>query len=247
MKHPDINVHSIADLISKLEANNPNQEKLWFRGHADRNWTLEPSIARNRANPIIDEFQYYKKFKQEAARVISELPADEWGWMFLMQHYGVHTRLLDFSENPLVALYFAVSEYPDKDGALYILEPTKWNAENGQDSLSDSDLPACGIDEEMVGYLMSSVIKQRETGVSNPPVAAIGARNSERIFAQEGTFVVTHFDLKMNVEDEQCKSAWRYIIPAANKSVIKQHLALLSVTDYSVFPELRTLAKKIME
>jgi hypothetical protein len=246
MKYPEVSIHNIADLISKLEAHNPAREKLWFRGHANKDWALEPSIARGREKPVVDEFLYYKRFKQEAARVIADIPVDEWGWMFLMQHYGVHTRLLDFSENPLIALYFAVNELPESDGALYILEPTKWNAEQGRDSLSASDLPSCGIDEEMTGYLMSNVVKQIETQESNPPIAAIGSRNSARIFAQEGTFVVTHLDLKMTVDNDQCKSVWRYIIPRGAKHIIQEHLALLSISDYSVFPELKTLAKKIM-
>lgn len=246
MRYQDIPIRNIADLISKLEAHNSNREKLWFRGHASCTWALEPSIARNRSNPIVDEFQYYKRFKQEAARVITDLPVDEWGWMFLMQHYGIHTRLLDFSENPLIALYFAVESLPDQDGALYVMEPTKWNAEQGRDSLSDSDLPSCGIDEELDGYLMSNTVKQVGTQESNPPLAAIGARNSQRIFAQEGTFVVTHLDLKMEVAAEECKSVWRYIVPSHDKKVIKEHLQLLSISEYSVFPELRTLAKKII-
>jgi hypothetical protein len=246
MKYTDVAIRSIADLISKLEAHNHTREILWFRGHASSTWELEPSIARGRANPIIDEFQYYKKFKQEAARVITELPTDEWGWMFLMQHYGVHTRLLDFSENPLIALFFAVNSHPEEDGALYVLEPTRWNAEQGRDSLSDSDLPSCGIDEELEGYLMSNVVKQASTNESNPALAATGARNSKRIFAQEGTFVVTHLDLSMKVNSDSCKSAWRYTIPKNDKEIIKEHLALLSISEYSVFPELGTLAKKIM-
>ena len=247
MKHVDTKIHNISDLISKLEAHrNFGTNKVWFRGHADSSWTMQPSIARGRTNPIVDEFQYYKSFKQEAARVITTLPNDEWGWMFLMQHYGIPTRLLDFTENPLIALYFAVAEHPDKEGSLIVLEPITWNKEQGRPGLSDSDLPACGIDEEMEGYLMSNAVKSVGGSGSNPPLAAIGARNSQRIFAQEGTFVVTHLDLDMDINSTICKSAWRYTISAADKETIKGHLATLSISEYTVFPELKTLAKKIV-
>lgn len=246
MKHPEVAIHNISDLISKLEAHRSTDTKVWFRGHADREWILAPSISRGRCNPIQDEFKFYKQFKQDAARVINELPSDEWGWMFLMQHYGVPTRLLDFSENPLIALYFAVNECQDKDGALYILEPISWNKENGHSGLCDDDIPSCGIDEEMTQYLMSSTIKNPNPVTSNPPLAATGARNSNRIFAQEGTFVAFHTDLSMNINTNDCKSVWRYIIPSGDKSTIKDHLALLSINEFSVFPELDKLAKKIV-
>jgi hypothetical protein len=172
MKHPDVPIHNIADLISKLEAHRSPGDKVWFRGHANKNWALSPSISRGRTDPIVDEFRFFKQFKQDAARVIANPPTDEWGWLFLMQHYGVPTRLLDFTENPLVALFFAVREHEDVDGSLVVMEPAKWNKENGHSGISEDDVPSCGIDEEMAGYMISSVIKARGTSASNPPLAA---------------------------------------------------------------------------
>lgn len=246
MRHPEVSVRDINDLISKLEAHRSPNDRLWFRGHADHSWSLAPSISRGRPNPVQAEFSYFKRFKQDASRVIESAPTDEWGWMFLMQHYGVPTRLLDFSENPLIALYFAVTSAPQADAALYVMDPVAWNLENGHHGICDGDIPSCGIDEEMVPYSMSSVVKAAETNVSNPPLAATGARNSRRIFAQEGTFVVFHLDMTMNVENPECAAVWRYRIPAAQKTIIREHLALLSINEFSVFPELDKLANKIV-
>ncbi|MBD9630160.1 FRG domain-containing protein [Pseudomonas sp. PDM19] len=248
MKHVEVEVTGISDLISKLEAHRSPGDKAWFRGHADISWGLAPSISRQRENPVQDEFAYFKKFKQDAARVVSDLPSDEWGWMFLMQHYGIPTRLLDFSENPLVALYFAVSSHPGADGALYVMDPVAWNAENGMRGSTKDDIPLCGIDEEMSQYMMSSAMQTIGVGQSAPALAAIGARNSRRIFAQEGTFVVFHHDMDMDgkVQNADCKSVWRYRISATNKELIKRHLALLSINEFSIFPELDKLAKKIV-
>src|SRR6266436_9879024 len=57
-------------------------------------------------------------------------PSDKWEWYFLMQHYGSPTRLLDWSDAALVALYFAVEsrggegdKYSGADAVVYMLDP----------------------------------------------------------------------------------------------------------------------------
>ena len=54
--------------------------------------------------------QLIKRFKQNAFQFLDLVPKDEWEWIFLMQHYRVPTRLLDWTESPLIGLYFAVSD-----------------------------------------------------------------------------------------------------------------------------------------
>ncbi|MCB5383968.1 FRG domain-containing protein [Blautia glucerasea] len=70
----------------------------------------------------------------QTRRLNSEAPQpyDRASWLTMMQHYGLPTRLLDWSESPLVALYFALSEKKDDiDAAVWIMNPMKLNKKVG--------------------------------------------------------------------------------------------------------------------
>jgi hypothetical protein len=110
----------------------------WFRGHSEVQGNLTPGIFR-------DEYQYIKPFREDvefeiihsfkryAPTLATNLPNQEnhLTWLFLMQHHGTPTRLLDWSESALIALYFAVYENPSKDGELWAMYPDQLNLCSG--------------------------------------------------------------------------------------------------------------------
>ena len=116
-----ITVKSIPDLVRRLNAL-PNH--YIYRGHANADWILESSLERTLSSgwceekAIKHEEYALKKFTSKYHLYDREnsRPKSKLAWLATMQHYGVPTRLLDFSESPYIALYFALEFYRPHSG-----------------------------------------------------------------------------------------------------------------------------------
>lgn len=247
MRHKDKQIKSIKDLINALVKTVPQGEMIWFRGQADKTWLLNPSLSR--LNKSIDtELALIKRFKQNAIPLAKMKPMSEWEWLFLMQHYGLPTRLLDWTESPLVGLYFAVENTSNiEDGALWCLSPTKFNI-NANITELPYDIPFFGNDDVLENYLPQKIAAERVTELN--PIAGIAMRENPRVFAQMGAFTITHRN-QISVESVGDKRhIWRFIIPSDFKEIIRKELLHLRITRLNLFPKLDNvalLAKEILE
>jgi len=100
--------------------------EFWFRGQGRATDALLPGLYRYpRLRGAEGEIRY--AFQQQARALLErEPPRTKWEWYFLMQHHGVPTRLLDWSEGALLGLHFALrSNLPGSDAAVWILDP-RW-------------------------------------------------------------------------------------------------------------------------
>lgn len=131
-------VHSLDDLVSaivKLWENEPGW--LWFRGHRDSRWDLLPSVRRDYT--FEQERYMSNRFYARARTRHHNCPDnDDWaGWLSLMQHYGLPTRLLDWSESPFIAAFFATHEYlraeqvETKAASIWVVDAIKLNVAQG--------------------------------------------------------------------------------------------------------------------
>lgn len=98
-------------------SNKPNRDTL-YRGHADVTWSLQPSAYRPGKKGITDRDALYR-WSRVAARFASPVPRNDVEWLVLAQHYGVPTMLLDWTESPLIALFFACYGEDRADGCVW--------------------------------------------------------------------------------------------------------------------------------
>jgi FRG domain len=108
------------------------------------------------------ERMLFDKFRREAMLLTEQVPQDDWQWLALAQHYGLPTRLLDWSGSPLVALYFAVSR---RDGTgprrIYAYDWGPVGRETGVINLGNG-APSSPLDyAEDIGQFAPPIISKR--------------------------------------------------------------------------------------
>ena len=224
---------------------------VWYRGQPNAGHQLLPTMGRE-PEMLRHERVLLNRFKQNAHQMLERQPESEWDWLFLARHHGLESRLLDWSESPLIGLYFAVSDfagpagnapYPGDeatDGALWCLLPTLLN--DGRFSQGEIDIPM--FEDETSGldaFLPRSV--ELSFGAEVQPVAGLGMRKLPRMQSQQGVFTIMH-SRAIPIEEARDDGlhVWRYTIPSDGKERIRNELSLLGLRPLTVFPELDNVA-----
>jgi len=118
----EIKIHTFTELHEVIA---PYDERtIIYRGMKSVKYPLLPKIGRivppkSIGSREANEKEILRLFKERALRFLDFLPTTDWDWLALGQQHGLPTRLLDWTNNPLVACYFAVEEPSEDDGVIY--------------------------------------------------------------------------------------------------------------------------------
>jgi len=179
----------------------------WYRGSGESTTgKLVPKLYRHptmkTANELLVlERQMLNWFKRQSIlhQTLTPNIDPDYEYLFFMQHYGVPTRLLDWTGNPFIALYFALTSAPydathnryNEDAAVWILSPNAWNERSLLDISWGPKGPVGIEDSEKSGYAPRTSDDPNDLkAMYELPIAMHGIPNNTRMFAQKGVFTI---------------------------------------------------------
>lgn len=216
-------------------------QAFWFRGQRSFSWELNASI--NRGYTRDDEKNLTNRFRARAAiRRISTPGYEEHAeWLSLMQHYGLPTRLMDWSRSPLVATYFALLNAvedraeAEESAALWVLDPFALNECEGFQRLT---LPVNAISARpLVRPAFASSSEELEK-----VMAVMAAEADMRMFVQQGCFTVHSAQAPLNAHQNADRFLWKIEIPKELIAEVSDQLRTVSFRRGDLFPDLDNLA-----
>ena len=271
MASPTTQIDSLASLEIALGelSSQFGGEAVWWRGHAKIDWALAPGGFRKRPSGLAyNPTSLFNNFKMRATGRLGhrKTPSSDIDWLFLSQHYGLPTTVLDWTENPLTALFFAVGDgaHEESDACLWALSPTKLNVEyadpanpgTSQRGLIDPDeRPVQAIVMKTIGF-KDEAIRNRifpevpeELGLPSLPqvIALASMEMDERIVAQTGRFTLHGSSSPLDCLNGKEEFLRKFTIPSLAKKKLRNMLNLMGIRRWTLFPDLQSLASELKD
>ena len=228
-------IDSLASYVSAIGGQISSADAFWFRGHPECFRSLTPAAlrpatvaGRELALSLISDF------KRIAEAKLPRLPDndDDFKWVQIAQHYGLPTRLLDWTESATTALYFACL-IPSVDGIVFMINPTELNSVG---DLAESRILDPQADKDLILKFLRS--GSREPKNRRYPVAVNPVWGSERIIVQRGTFTVHGSMFSLDKVMPKVPSLVAVPVFRELKARLRQELRRIGVDEMTLFPEL---------
>lgn len=254
-----------------------------FRGMSNSAWKLLPGVFREypeemKSSTVVGggysgriysdaELEILTHFKKEACGLLPHISQkDDFTWLQYAQHYGVPTRLLDFSDNPLVAMYFCCQSESETDGIVWIINHltfNNWTQNEFFCHLMEPGFTREDLIESILRDLRGDTFEPDDRPKKQRPVIFIPAYIDQRMSAQSSRFML--WGEKQVPLEEMCTSDnemvltdglridsfndqrfWaKLIVPSDCKHRIMKELDLLNINEKSIFPGLDGIGKYI--
>ena len=183
---------------------------------------LRPKVGRNAPldapNLTILETFMLRKFQRLATARLSQRPQNLWQWLALAQHYGLPTRMLDWTFNPLVAAFFACRGPDTSHGAIYLL--SEFN-----------DLEKVNEEDSRGPFEIAQVSEYHP------------AHFTPRLTAQNGAFTVHPNPTR----DWESSSVRVLLVSGGSKRDIADALEKRGFTEGAMYPELEGLGRQLAQ
>ncbi|WP_314587898.1 FRG domain-containing protein [Paenibacillus terrigena] len=230
------------DILNLVEDFRKTRGFVWFRGHSNIDFHLNSGLFRD-PKPLDvllkNEVSMYRQFKN-----LGNLYHNEVGWnlLYIMQHHGVKTRLLDWSESFTTALFFAYSNWQphEKDACIWLLCPSYLNSVATGDQAFFH--PDSGNDYEDFIYT--------NTLSFNLSVSLYPIRTTNRMNAQQGVFTLQGnsqlpLELEYNGNLVDTRNLLKISLTMDLFYDVRNFLLVSGVNYYNLFPDLDGLAKHV--
>jgi hypothetical protein len=244
MRIHETRIRTVGDLSREVQALPSPEQKWLFRGQADACWKLHPSVHRGYSTQqeryLTNEFRVRARSRYFSCPTSNDYP----GWLALMQHYGLPTRLLDWSYSPLIAAFFSVHpDYVpalsnrDRDACIWALEGSRLNQSQGFEPL------IFPLDAMSYEPLIAPAFKSREE--PDTVGVAMALEHDSRIQLQQGAFTI--HSSRIPIDDIEGADRWlrRFIIKGEDIHAFFRELTLLGIRKYTLFPDLAALTSEL--
>lgn len=230
---------------------------VWFRGEPKTSTPLLPKLFRPRDDkPPFNENKLLQMFRMKAPTYSSSTPikgnTDE--WLFLAQHVGLPTRLLDWTENALIALYFSLkSENP----IVWMLDPMALNTHvmsqvNGQEVEPVAEFPLTWFrppQETRINIGNENIRGAWENDLRglDLPVAIQPTYLHPRMSAQRSVFTI-HGKRKLPLNElipKDNKILAKFIINPKCRSKLQKDIGILGIREATAYPDIDGLAREL--
>lgn len=242
------------DILGLIEGFQDAVEVPWYRGCSKASYKLLPSIARHPTKKTFADVYSVEKemeslFSQRSRPFLQGRPEDKWDAMFLMQHYGMPTRLMDWSSNPFVALFFALKPRRGgyvEDAVVWMCDPEAWNS--SVMPLTPNEPKILSKDHRRLDdYAIGGRIDQFRP----EPLMINGSYNSPRLVAQRGGFTVFGNDFRpfeeihASSETAVPESLQKIVINKTDCENLFNSLVKKGITETFVYPDIFGLAEEL--
>jgi hypothetical protein len=222
--------------IREARRNLGNPALVWFRGQAKESYELLPSLMRHTEGKAKEQILF-----NEYERSASYLQGKKSDWEMLndMQHYGIPTRLLDWTEVLGIAIAFALFDSRDDsyDSAIYLLDPVALNKLSGVSGVKRAP------NEKDFSY--KSVYWEGKPFHPNFPIAIDSSLHNERMRAQNGSFTVQGLDDRP-LDLQAPGLVQKVTLGSGVKPAAREFLEHANLHPFSIYPDVVGMARHIV-